>query len=71
VRDVTFSADERAREVARSEGKTLEDAFHEWLDSYGSRIVVVEVKRQRPKRSMPYFGASSTSTPDGNSRAMK
>ena len=43
VRNVTFSADEealeRAREVARSEHKTLNDAFREWLIQYGSRRV--------------------------------
>ena len=43
VRNVTFSADEealeRAREVARSEHKTLNDAFREWLMQYGSRRV--------------------------------
>lgn len=41
MQEVTFSADdsliERAREVARSEGKTLEAAFQEWLGSYASR----------------------------------
>jgi hypothetical protein len=43
VRNITFSADEaaidRAREVARSEHKTLNDAFREWLDWYASRTV--------------------------------
>lgn len=43
VRNVTFSADENkielAREVARSEHKTLNDAFREWLDWYASRRV--------------------------------
>ena len=49
MRDVTFSADESAIErgckVARSEGKTLEEAFREWLDSYGTRIVADEGRR--------------------------
>jgi hypothetical protein len=40
VRNITFSADEaaidRAREVARSENKTLNDAFREWLGWYAS-----------------------------------
>ena len=49
MRDITFSADEsaieRAREVARSQAKTLEDVFREWLDSYGYKIVAVEVQR--------------------------
>ena len=43
MRNITFSADESkidlAREVARSEHKTLNDAFREWLDQYGSRRV--------------------------------
>jgi hypothetical protein len=43
VRNITFSADEsaieRAREVARSEQKTLNDAFREWLIQYGARSV--------------------------------
>lgn len=43
VRNITFSADEtsieRAREVARSEHKTLNDAFREWLDWYASRSI--------------------------------
>ena len=46
VRNITFSADEaaidRAREVARSEQKTLNDAFREWLAQYGSRSVSAE-----------------------------
>ena len=41
MKNITFSADESkielAREVARSERKTLNDAFREWLDWYGSR----------------------------------
>lgn len=48
-KNITFSADdaaiERAREVARSEHKTLNDVFREWLIQYGSRRVsVAEVK---------------------------
>jgi hypothetical protein len=46
VRKVTFSADEaaidRARRVAHSEGKTLDEAFREWLESYASRNVTRE-----------------------------
>jgi len=49
MRDVTLRADEsaieRACEVARSEGKTLEEALREWLDSCGTRIVADEVRR--------------------------
>jgi hypothetical protein len=40
VGEITFSADdgiiERAREVARSKGKTLQAAFYDWLISYAS-----------------------------------
>ena len=43
MKNITFSADdnkiELAREVARSENKTLNDAFRDWLDWYGSRTV--------------------------------
>ena len=42
-KNVTLSADdlaiERGRETARSENRTLNDAFREWLDWYGSRRV--------------------------------
>ena len=38
MKNITFSADENkielAREVARSEHKTLNDAFRDWLDWY-------------------------------------
>ena len=38
MKNITFSADEdliaRAREVAESERKTLNDAFREWLATY-------------------------------------
>lgn len=41
VKNITFSADEalieRAREVARSEHKTLNVAFREWLAGYAAR----------------------------------
>lgn len=43
MKNITFSADddkiELAREVARSEHRTLNDAFREWLEQYGSRRV--------------------------------
>jgi len=46
VREIIFRAVqptiERAREVARSEGRTLEAAFREWLDWYASRNVTRE-----------------------------
>jgi hypothetical protein len=43
VRNITLSAEEsaieRAREVARSEHKTLNQAFREWLNWYASRRI--------------------------------
>ena len=43
MKNITFSATEsdieRAREVARSEHRSLIDAFREWLIQYGSRRV--------------------------------
>jgi hypothetical protein len=49
MKNITFSADENkiqlAREVARSEHKTLNDAFRDWLDWYASRRVTrAEIK---------------------------
>jgi hypothetical protein len=41
MKNITFSADEakieQAREIARSEHRTLNDAFREWLEQYSSR----------------------------------
>jgi len=46
VKNITLSADptaiERGREVARDENRTLNEAFREWLDWYGSRRVTRE-----------------------------
>jgi hypothetical protein len=46
VRNITFSADdnqiELARRVAQDENKTLNEAFREWLEWYGSRRVTRE-----------------------------
>jgi hypothetical protein len=43
MKNITLSAEnkkiELAREVAREENRTLNDAFREWLDWYGSRRV--------------------------------
>jgi hypothetical protein len=43
MRNITLSAEdekiETARQVARDENRTLNDAFREWLDWYGSRRV--------------------------------
>jgi hypothetical protein len=49
VRNITFSADERlieaAREQARAERTTLNEAFRTWLEQYGGR-------RQQAGRAM-------------------
>lgn len=41
MKNVTLSADEhlieRARQTARAENRTLNDAFREWLEEYTSR----------------------------------
>lgn len=46
MREISFIVEEvlidRANMVARSEGKTLETAFREWLESYASRCPTVE-----------------------------
>jgi predicted transcriptional regulator len=46
MKNITFSADgnkiELAREVARSENRTLNEAFREWLEQYSSRRVTRE-----------------------------
>jgi hypothetical protein len=43
MRKISFSADEvaiaGARQVAQSEGKTLHEAFRDWLEWYASRHV--------------------------------
>lgn len=46
MREISFIVEEslidRANIVARFEGKTLEAAFREWLESYASRCPTVE-----------------------------
>ena len=46
MKNITFSADEQkielARDVARSENRTLNEAFREWLEQYASRRVRAE-----------------------------
>jgi len=45
-RNITLSADEgsidRGRQAAHGENRTLNDAFREWLEWYGSRRVTEE-----------------------------
>jgi hypothetical protein len=60
MKNITFSADELhidlAREVAWDENRTLNDAFREWLDWYGSRRVTrqqVEALYERLKYVNP------------------
>lgn len=54
VKNITLSADadliEKARQVARSEHKTLNAAFREWLASYASRRGDVEAHRALMER---------------------
>ena len=73
MREVTFSADgsavERACEGARCEGKTLETAFREWLDSYASRIpeyypAATKEEIQALFRSLKYVNAGRKFTRD-------
>lgn len=43
LKNITFSADgqkiKQAREIARQEHRTLNDAFRDWLDWYASRTI--------------------------------
>jgi len=54
VKNITLSADEhlieRARETARAERRTLNDAFREWLQEYTSRNGDLERYDQLMKR---------------------
>lgn len=54
VKNITLSADadliEKARQVAKSERKTLNAAFREWLASYASRRGDVEAHRALMQR---------------------
>ena len=67
VQKITFSADEsvieRAREVARSENKSLDEAFREWLYLYGSRNVTKE-EIEALYRSLKYVDAGRKLTRD-------
>lgn len=54
VKNITLSADadliEKARQVAKSEHKTLNGAFREWLESYARRKGDVEAHRALMRR---------------------
>lgn len=54
VKNITLSADsdliEKARQVAKSEHKTLNAAFREWLESYARRKGDVEAHRALMER---------------------
>ena len=54
VKNITLSADaeliEKARQVARSERKTLNAAFREWLESYVRRKGDLEAHRALMRR---------------------
>jgi hypothetical protein len=51
MRNITFSADagliEKARAVARSQRRTLNDAFREWLGDYAARDREIAAQRFR------------------------
>src|SRR5260370_343028 len=57
MKNITLSADpdliEKARQVAKSERKTLNAAFREWLKSYASRKGDVEAYRALMRRLTP------------------
>ena len=67
VKNITLSADgdliEKAREVARSERKTLNDAFREWLADYTSRAGNVQEYRALMER-LKYVDAGRKFTRD-------
>ena len=54
VKNITLSADadliEKARQVAKSEHRTLNDAFRDWLESYARRQGDVEAHRALMRR---------------------
>jgi hypothetical protein len=54
MKNITFRAPahliDRAREVARSEGQTLNEAFRKWLESYARPKGDVEAHRALMKR---------------------
>ena len=54
VKNITLSADadliEKARQVAKSEHKTLNTAFREWLETYTRRKGDVEAHRALMRR---------------------
>jgi hypothetical protein len=54
VKNITLSADadliEKARQVAKSERKTLNAAFREWLETYARRKGDVEAYRALMRR---------------------
>lgn len=67
VKNITLSADpdliEKARQVAKSEHKTLNAAFREWLASYASRRGDVEAHRALMER-LKHINANGPYTRD-------
>lgn len=67
MRNITFSADadliDRAREVAREQRKTLNDAFREWLAQFASSKSDVEAYDELMK-SFKYMNAGRHFTRD-------
>ena len=67
VKNITLSADsdliEKARQVARSEDKTLNDAFREWLADYTARVGNLQAHDALMKR-LRYVNAGRKFTRD-------
>jgi len=72
VKRITFSADadliEKARQVAKSENKTLNAAFREWLESYASRLGAVQAHRALMERLRHIHGAGPYTRDEMNER---
>ncbi len=61
MKNITLSADdhliERARETARAERRTLNDAFREWLEQYTSRNGDLEQRERLMERLSGHVAA--------------
>jgi hypothetical protein len=61
MKNITLSADEhlidRARQTARTEHRTLNDAFREWLEEYTSRNGDLEQRQRLMERLRGHVAA--------------
>jgi hypothetical protein len=68
VKNITLSADEylieRARQTARTERRTLNDAFREWLQEYTSRNGDLEQRQRLMERLRGHVVAGRKFTRD-------